>query len=585
MKNIKYILFLCLLFLPLSISAMEYNITNYYIHANVNKNNVYDITEYYNVFFLEKTNFKREIVLRPKVYLSDGKFISYITEVNDIDSDDLVSTSSNSKKYLIKFNDAQPNTSSQYILSYKYNMGSDLDSDKDIVFLNIVDGTLDIIADATSFTLMLPDEINKDQKVMFFKNGKEINDLVEYKINDNKIEGSIHSKINLKDVISVQIRLQDGYFVGVKKTDSNTSYLLLLLPIISLIGGIVALRKYKKSIKDNDDIVDVSSLFDSVEVAYLYKGKLTVPDFASLIFHLANDGYISLKNYGSKENVYFKIKKVKEYDKDNAAEKIMFDGLFQNSDEIEAHDINGIFRPYYIDAKKTLQNKKNKKRLFYTLAKKWKVLLLMGSYIGVFLLQIKPLYNIIGSYVYATIISIGLSIIIINLYKPKNKLIKYVMILISIIIIILETYSLIDFKLNLWIYCIGVILVLLSLFIENKIPIRTVYGDKIFNSIELFRLDILSMQDETFDMKIKANSNYFFDMIPYMLVFDLHSWWFNKFGKRVSDQPAWYESSELYTIEKLDEFIQEVVMQLIVPMQSMNAYEDELLHQAPNKLL
>ena len=62
MKGIKYlILILYLLCFPFSVSAQSYEITNYHIDVNVNENNIYNISQYYNVMFVKKEDFVRKI--------------------------------------------------------------------------------------------------------------------------------------------------------------------------------------------------------------------------------------------------------------------------------------------------------------------------------------------------------------------------------------------------------------------------------------------------------------------------------------------------------------------------------------------
>lgn len=586
MKNFKYILFLCLLWLPFSVGAKKYDVTNYYIDVSVNKNNTYNIAEYYNVLFFDDANYVRKIQLRPKVYLTDGKFISYITEVSNINSESPLTTKKDSKKYEISFPSSYKNNSETYVLSYQYNMGNDLDNDKDIVFVNIVDGTFDELAYTTSFSVTLP--VDADiEGITFFKNGDVLEtDKVIYTHTENYIEGTISEEIKKGDIISIRLTLPNGYFKNTIRTDSNTSYLLLILPIIAVGLGIFGLTKYQRTkIKHKENILELASTFDSAEMAYLYRGSINASDLISLLFCLANEGYIVMKNYGSKDKVYFKIKKVKEYDKDNAAQKIIFDGLFQNRDEIDIHGIEGVFFPYYNDAKRTLQNNKNHKKLFYKYAKALKFSLLLTTYIGLFFLQIKPLYNILDSYTYAVIESVIVSLIILFRYHSKHKLLKYGLSITSLAVIVIQIYALLDFKLNMAIYCIGIILSEITLFIENKIPVRTVYGTQMLYEIEKFRLEVAGMSEEVFNAKVEENPNYFFEMIPYMIIFDLHSWWFNRFGNKIENPPTWYESSETYTAEKLNGFMTQCIHQLIVPVQTTQKYADELLQQAPNKLL
>ena len=70
-----------------------------------------------------------------------------------------------------------------------------------------------------------------------------------------------------------------------------------------------------------------------------------------------------------------------------------------------------------------------------------------------------------------------------------------------------------------------------------------------------------------------------------MIIFDSNSWWFNRFIELTEVEPTWYESSEIYTKEKIQEFIDEIIYKLTIAIQVNRTNTDELLNQAPNKLL
>lgn len=587
MKKIKYLILLCLVCFPFSVAAQQYEITNYHIDVTVNENNIYNVSEYYNVMFVEKGSFVRKISLRPEIHLSNGKFITYITKVMNFNSSEKSTIKENSKTYEVTIPESYVNASETIFLSYDYNMGDDLDNENDIVFINILDGTFVPLKDGTSFVVTLPSTVEKED-ISFYVNGSKVTneETITYSVTDNYIEGSINYDIEIGDTVAIQAILPNHYFKEAVSNENSTNYLLLIIPIITFIVSLRLTNKYKKQKpKIIEDIFAISNSFDSVEMAYLYKGKINSVDLISLIFKLANDGYILFKNYGSKDNVTFKIKKIKEYDKDNAAQKIVFDGLFQNKEEIDIRDIEGVFYPYYVDARRTLENSKNKDKLFYRHAKKLKVVILLLSYMSFVLLHINPLYNLLDSYVFATILAVILSMICVISFQFKNKILRVLLPIISAIIFAVNFYVLLDFRMNLIIYSTGFILSAITLYIESIIPIRTPYGSQIHYEIDSFRLGLASMSDETFELMIEANSNYFFDMIPYMIIFDLTGWWFNRFASKIITPPTWYESSEVYTQEKILEFIKEAIYQLTVSVQTNRMYTDELLNQAPNKLL
>lgn len=586
MKKLGYVIFILLMSLPLGVMAQEYDITNYYVNVDVNENNIYSISEYYNLMFKENTQFSRNISLHPKVYLTSGKFISYITQVFNVKTDNEFNAEEDSKRYQIHFAPAEPYSSAAYVLSYDYNMGEDLDDDSDLVFVNLIDGTLDINSNEISFSLIIPTDIERD-KVTFYENGKVIKDekLIEYTIENNTINGVIHKKINEGDIISLHIQLPNNYFKNTVRTVSNLTYLLIIIPLCSLCLAVWALFKFKKGKYEDIDVADIPNRLDSMEVSYLYKGKAHASDMVSVLFHLANDGYISFKNNGGKGRINFKIRQEKKYDKDNAIQKIVYDGLFENKEEVNPASILGVFQPYFIDAKRTLDNKKNREMLFYPLVTLIKRILILIIYVGMMSLQITPLYNIIGNYIMAILGSLFVGMILTIPYKMKNKMARYILLWLSLLIIGFEISALLEFRLHLLVYIIGMLILEVSLFLEFMVPIRTVYGMQKREEMERFRIFLTGMSENYFDEMIEKDPNYFYKMLPYTIIFDLQAWWFHRFGSKVLAPPNWYISSEIYARDKLEQFIGEVIRQLTVSFETGKMFDDELLEQAPNKLL
>lgn len=580
MKGFKYIILILLLLLPTNtLAKQQYGITNYYTDIEINNDNTYNIKEYYNVLFFENSQFERTVNLQPRVILSNGKFISYISEIDDIDAPNSKQTNKTSKLYTVKFSNKNANHSENYKLKYKYIMGEDLDNNNDVVYITLLDKNKNILTDQISFSIVLPTEIKNEDINIYINETLDENKSAIYEIKNNTIEGIINN-VTPNDTYSIQILLPNGYFKNVARTSASPNVLLLLLPLLSLIIGIILLKKYKRKIPiKNEDIFKLTEIFDSVEMAYLYKGKINSNDIISVIIYLANNGYISIKNF----KTHFKITKVKDYDKDNAIQKIIYDGLFQNKTEVDVNDIEGIFYPYYIDACRTIENKKNHSKMFYPLVKNLKKILLTIICIGNFFLMLRPLYNLLNSYVFATVIGVALSLTSTVVYKQNKKVFKTLIFAMKLIILLLGCYLLIGYGLNLIIYIIGIVLSEIALYIENIIPIRTIYGNQKLYEIESFRYELAGMNDELFEEKIKENNNYFYDMIPYTLIFDLSGWWFNRFSNKINEMPTWYSSSEKYSHEKLKEFIDTLLEDLTIPIQTTQIYSDELLHQAPNK--
>lgn len=577
MKRINYLFFLLLLFIPNSISARSYDITNRYVEVEISDNNVYSITEYYNVYFKDNGSFRKIIPKQIFAYNNSGKKIPYITEISDITSENKINISKTKKYDELTFESMVIDSNITYLLSYNYNMGKDLDKNNDIVLINLTDEYNKNI-DLINFSIRFKQAVEiKD--VEFYIDGKKAENMISYSSISNIITGDISSDVSLDKNIALQIILEDGYFKNEVSTTSYIYLLYLVFPIILFIITIILLKKYVIKQKIEIDI----KKFDSLEVAYLYNGKLRILDVMSLILHLANDGYIKIKNYGIGEQVNYKLIKVREYDKDNAGQKILFDGLFQNKDEIDAADVNGIFYPYLEDIRQIIENKKNSKKLFYNGTKKKKTIINIFALILFTIVEMNALSYLLNSYILSIPISIVISVLIYILLKSDKF--KYILYLFMLIVLAVSIYGLWYFKISLSIYFINYLLCSAVLILNKRIPVRTLYGITVLKQIEQFKNKLVKMSENDFRTYTEENPNYFYEMIPYAIIFGIDRYWITTIGKYINVPPSFYESSESYTNEKLANCLENVFASLSIPMQSIRKDNDELLNQAPNKLL
>lgn len=579
MKKVKILFLFLLLSIPGNILAQRYNITNYYTEVEVKENNTYDIKEYYNIYYVENSTFQRNIPLQVGAITSSDKKVYYLPQVNNIKADNKMVHKEKSNAYELTFLEEAKDTSTTYLLTYNYNMGKDLDNNKDIVFLSITDG-INADIDRLSFSIHFEKAVNFED-IVFYLDGKKVDNLVSYSAFSNTITGEVTQQIASDKKLSMRIIVEDGYFTNIQTTVSYTRFIYIIFPLSLFVITYIFYKKYgKKEIVD----VDINS-FDSLEMAYLYRGKIRVIDIISLILHLACEGYIEIKNYGSGDRVQYKLLKKREYDKNNAGQKIIFDGLFQNKEEIDASNINGIFYPYLEDIRQILENKKNNQKLFYTKTKKIKKLIAIVAFLLFSGLQVKLFYHFVNDYKVSILISIIISIIFYILFGRENKKTTYFLYIIMAILCGVAIYKLWYFKIDLIIYIVSYFLCFLCLYISKKIPIRTPYGVTVLKQIETFKLELITMSEEKFKNHLQDNPNYFYEMFPYAKVFGIDAWWVAKFGFLVTNPPTFYTSSEEYTHEKLEYCIDTIFSTMAVAMQTNTRLKDELLAQAPNKLL
>ena len=160
MKKKLILLILALMFFPTCALAKDYNITNLYIEAEIDENNIYNITEYYNVYFDAASSFKRKIPLQQTVLSEKNKKLKYAPTVSDIKIDGKYTVNNTSKNREIVFEREDSDTNTTYLLNYKYNMGRDLDNKSDIVYLSFMDSDNASKIEQMSFSVTVKDASN-----------------------------------------------------------------------------------------------------------------------------------------------------------------------------------------------------------------------------------------------------------------------------------------------------------------------------------------------------------------------------------------------------------------------------------------
>lgn len=133
--------------------------------------------------------------------------------------------------------------------------------------------------------------------------------------------------------------------------------------VLSLIIGFFLWFKYGK----DDQVVETVEFyppngFNSLEVAYLHKGKAESNDITSLLIYLANKGYVKISEIEEKnlfiKSKTFQITKIKEYDGNNSNEREFFDGLFKTGNVVTESDLYDKFYKTINIIKASINNKK-----------------------------------------------------------------------------------------------------------------------------------------------------------------------------------------------------------------------------------
>lgn len=578
--NRKIVMFLTLLSvfcLPSKIKALDYSIKKYDIDIVVNENNTFDITETIDAYFYQsKHGIFREIPLKNEIVRLDGTTSKNKTKISNLYVNNDYTTYKENNNYVIKIGSSDLTVTGlqNYVIKYNYNIGKDPLKDKDELYFNIIGTGWDTIISNVTFKITMPKEF--DSKSLGFSHGRigsTDSSNIEYEVKGNVITGSYNGTLFEGDGLTVRLELPEGYFVGEKTPLNIGEFLIIFIPLISLIISLLLWLKYGK----DDKLVDTVEFYppnqlNSLELGYLYKGKSDKYDVISLLIYLASKGYVKISEITDEnDDNSFVITKLKEYDGSNETEKEFLSGLFLNSDEVNENDL---YNSFYLTIDKILNiinSRTNKKTIFKSNAIYSSIITIMMIIISIFTILLIPLYDYVGDSTFKEILTIAFALspaIIMGLgIKNANWLIRLIFIgfyVLGICIFMvgnlgLDLRKIFDNNFYLMGFISGIPCIIGMIYCYKYMPKRTKYGNEILGKILGFKNFLETVEKEKLEAMVKNNPNYFYDILPYTYVLGISNLWISKFETISLKAPEWYDGYSTFDTNTISNFMHETM--------------------------
>ncbi len=579
--------------------SYDYVIDKYDINIVVNENNTLDISENITAYFnVAKHGIYRTIPLKNTIVRMDGSTSKNRTRVTNLSASSEYTTSRKNGNYRIQLGSVNYTITGEktYTIKYTYNLGKDPIKDYDELYYNIIGNEWDTVIGNVTFTITMPKEF--DSSKLGFSSGKSgstDNSKIKYSVSGNKITGSYDGILNAGEALTVRCELDEGYFSGSSLLVSLTDY-LLFFPIVFLEISLFIWYKFGK----DDKVIETVEFyppegFNSLEVGFLYKGQAENQDVTSLLIYLANKGYIKISEMEEKslfsKSKGFKITKLKEYDGNNANERIFLDGLFskkksfkfnREDDQIE-NNINevtssALYNNFYLTMREILSNinnKENKNKIFEKAASGKSIFIILMIVMTYCLITIPPIfsYGDPGSLIVALLFpGIGFSVMFTMLFggpqtiyfngKPVHSAI--VTKIFGLVwggifggmpwaILVLPT--LLQEPLYLTGYIVGLICVLGMILCLKYLPKRTKYGNEILGKLKGFKNFLETAEKDKLEAMVMENPTYFYDILPYTYVLGVSDKWIKKFEAIALQAPSWYDSPNVFDVVAFGTFM------------------------------
>lgn len=468
--------------------SSEFEIVNYNVVMDVDRNNRVDVTENI-VVNIPGNNFNgiyKSVPKWLKYYDSDGKDIKkkiVITNLRASGEKFVINETSDSIG--IKIGSARTTINSglhTYQIMYRYNMGKDTNKDFDELVFNVFDNYDNTKIDNMSITINMPNNID-DNTVNFFKDKEKINSNIDYSINGNTLVARL-SSYQLDDSVTLNMKLPDGYFVGGVSNYGIICFIICIALVVLSIYSFCSWSKYGKDFNKYSQTVEFypPEDLDAAQVGFIYGEKSITKLTTALIIGLASKGYISIEEIG--KNKYKIVKTGNNNSKKmSITEQIVYQDLFKNGNNenviSEDPSFAGVFAKVntclenVMDKKINDKESRNKMYLTFTLLFIG-IVAWIGSYL--YIRDLNPAYNIVYTLSFAAIFISGFFAIITNR--------------------------------------------------------KTSYGEMISSKVLGFRNYLNTAEKNQLEKLVEDDPNYFYNILPYTYVLNISKKWIDTFGKK-----------------------------------------------------
>ncbi len=576
-KTLVLILFTIILLSSVSFADQYYEILSYTVNAKVNENAVIDIEEIISVNFKQNRHgIYRDI---PTHYNGYDHKISNIKVIDPITNKGIDYTVENiSNNVRIKIGSARSYVYGDvnYKIMYSFDYGDNLDSRYDSIYFNFIGNNWNSSIPISKVNIEMPKSFDKDN-ISFTtgKYGSKDKDNVGYNVINNKIEANINYLYPYEGV-TFALKLPEGYFKNATVPYSKVKMFSLIAVLILIIIGATYMRIKNR---DNNKIIPVLTFeppFDlsPPEIAYIYGEEGILKDsVVTIVLYWASKGYLNIIEQNGTMTYESRISPETISEK---SERLLYEAMFSHGDGSLVKE-SQLKKSFYSDVNEYITNIRNK----YTgendiLIDSYQIipllLMLSISIISAFLLSfdlgmqlgISKVIAGFGIFFISIISEIMIYMFISRLrLNGLRKLFASIsitfLILMPVVVIYLivasnglgNILSLDAFEVSmrsfrtLWIRMTiaAYLLTIAASWSLLKIKKYSNFAKKRLNMIYGFKDFLEKAKVDEIKSVYYDNPSYYYDMLPYVIIFGLTDIWSEHAKSLTMDKPDWYTSN------------------------------------------
>ena len=531
-----------------------YTIDNYTVNATYNSDNTIDVKEVIDVNFSSyRHGIYRNIpetmyINRDEKYKLKIKDINVLNDEYDVDSD--------SGNRVIQIGSADytiigPHT---YTLTYKIVIPEDYHSDLDFIYYSVLGNNWDTSISHFNFDIQFEKALTEDEmsniKVFSGSLGNQSNDLnVTPIITSNSISGDAYD-IGVKQAITIFGKLRKNYFVGAKQTTSKTPFVFLGLAILfglySLIRAFLLKKTHITPIVNFYPLKDM----DPAMVGTIVDESVDQEDLVALIPYWASKGYLTI----SEKEDDLVLTKVENHEPPILKhQKKIYNGLFKTKNSVKLSKLSSKFGKDMDDAKEALNDEFSGDKNLSTIDHGFATIILATICMIVCIL-FNTRYSIVDNLIETIFATFSFVLMMVLNYSAaatnvfnKNKLVVLKKVLSIAFILILAYFiyrqcdsilSIVPFEFMM----IGIVVVSLPILLISKFNVVSEYFKSVAPELLGFKDFVEKAEVPQLERLSLENPSYYYDVIPYAMVFGLSEMWTKKFSTIPLAQPDWYDS-------------------------------------------
>lgn len=538
-----------------------YTIDDYKVNAIYHSNNTIDVKEVIDVnFSSNRHGIYRNIpetmyVNRDEKYKLSIKNITVLNDEYEVDYD------SGNRVIQIGSEDYTIIGPHTYTLTYTIVIPEDYHSDLDFIYYSVLGNNWNTTINHFSFDIQFEKALTEKEmsniEVFSGSLGNQSNDLnVTPIITSTSISGSAYD-IGPKQAITIFGKLRNNYFVGAKQTTSKVPFVFLGLAILFGLYSLVRCLLLKKT-----HITPIVNFYppkdmDPAMVGTIVDESVDQEDLMALIPYWASKGYLTI----SETSDDLILTKVEGHEPPvlNHQKKI-YKGLFKYKDSVKLSKLSSDFGKAINDAKEALNNEFSGDKKLSKIDHGF-VTTILAMICMIVCILFNTRYSIVDNLIETILATFTFVIMMVMNYSAaassvfnKNKLgvlkkaLSVALVLVVVYFIYRQTQSIVSIV-SFEFMVIGIVATTLPILFSSRFNVVSDYFKSVAGDLLGFKDFIEKAEVPQLERLSAENPSYYYDVIPYAMVFGLSEMWTKKFSTIPLAQPDWYDSyySDPYT--------------------------------------